>query len=65
MNRPGTDFQRTTFGLTTADAVDQKICVTCPKKADAFCCEKASREYQISGMCQPCQDSVFGKHKHP
>ena len=62
--KPGQDFQRAVFGLTTADAVDQKICVTCPKRADAFCCEKASREYRISGMCQPCQDSVFGKHEH-
>lgn len=63
--KPGTNFQRATFGLTTAQAVAQKICVTCPKRADAFCCEKASREYGISGMCQPCQDSVFGKHDHP
>ena len=63
--RPLTGFQRATFGLTTADAVAQAICVTCPKKADAFCCEKSAREYRISGMCQSCQDSVFGKHKHP
>ena len=62
--RPGDGFQRATFGLTTGQAVEQRICVTCPKRADAFCCEKANREYGISGMCQFCQDSVFGAHDH-
>ena len=32
-----------------------------PKGAFLFRNELAAREYYISGMCQVCQDSVFGR----
>ena len=40
----------------------QSICVTCPAPiVDAdFDNELSRKEYGISGMCQSCQDNVFG-----
>ena len=45
-----------------ADRIMQSICVTCPKDIlDAdFRTEVSRTEYGISGMCQSCQDAVFG-----
>ena len=35
-------------------------CMTCGGAAVEFRDELSVREYRISGMCQKCQDSVFG-----
>lgn len=38
-------------------------CATCPREFDPekeFKTELDKKEYRISGMCQKCQDSVFG-----
>ncbi len=35
-------------------------CVTCDYDATYFRDELSRREYSISGMCQRCQDKVFG-----
>lgn len=35
-------------------------CMTCEYKADYFRDEISRKEYAISGMCQRCQDKVFG-----
>ena len=39
------------------------LCVTCGAQIDmdSFRDELSIREYHISGMCQDCQDDVFGK----
>jgi len=36
-------------------------CTSCGKDAKDFRDELSKREYKISGFCQGCQDSVFGK----
>ena len=36
------------------------ICVICKKPITGFRDEISAKEYRISGMCQECQDSVFG-----
>jgi len=36
------------------------ICTTCQTKIEGFNNEISLKEYRISGMCQSCQDSVFG-----
>lgn len=36
------------------------VCVTCGGPVEGFRDELSQREYGISGMCQNCQDSVFG-----
>ena len=47
------------FGRTARIEADE--CTTCGGPADAFRNARSEREYTISGMCQDCQDSVFGK----
>jgi len=36
-----------------------KQCVVCGKQADIFSCDRAEREYNISHMCETCQNEVF------
>lgn len=36
-------------------------CPTCKKDIKEFRNQISKREFEISGMCQQCQDSVFGK----
>ena len=52
-------FLEEMFGRTTA--VENMKCVTCSEPADGFRDEVSLKEYTISGMCQSCQDSVFGE----
>ena len=48
-------------GITMTEALEKGICVDCRKPAeDTFKDSLSQREYQISGLCQVCQDSVFG-----
>ena len=43
-----------------------KLCVTCGKPViTPFRDALSEREYTISGMCQACQDSVFGDDNSP
>ena len=44
----------------TAKAIAEKRCPTCQKALGKFRDQLSAREYEISGMCQECQDSVFG-----
>ena len=46
------------------DRVKENKCPLCSKKIDTkieFRDELSIREYRISGLCQKCQDEVFGK----
>jgi len=36
------------------------ICMTCSGKVEGFDSELSQKEFLISGMCQKCQDSIFG-----
>jgi hypothetical protein len=40
--------------------IQNKVCPTCKEKVGEFRDELSEKEYTISGMCQECQDSVFG-----
>jgi len=44
------------------DRVIKDVCVTCDNKItdNSFKDEISIKEYSISGMCQECQDGVFG-----
>ena len=44
------------------DAVETGICPTCKKDIDrkGFKDARSLREYFISGLCQACQDEVWG-----
>jgi len=45
-------------------AIRKGFCVPppygCGKKVDTFNDERSRREYTISGLCQECQDKIFG-----
>lgn len=50
------------FGRVRSDSMRERICVTCGGPANSFQDELSAREFLLSGMCQACQDSVFGEH---
>ena len=39
---------------------DEGKCPTCGKTITGFRNASSTKEYKISGMCQKCQDDVFG-----
>jgi uncharacterized CHY-type Zn-finger protein len=47
------------FGRTISDSHNDKKCVTCGKKITKFKDDLSVKEYDISGMCQKCQDETF------
>ena len=47
-------------GVSRVGAVAEASCVTCKGEASSFRDSLSKKEYTISGMCQSCQDSIFG-----
>jgi len=47
-------------GVSRVGAVAEATCVTCQGEASSFRDAISTKEYTISGMCQSCQDSIFG-----
>ena len=47
---------------TREEAVESGLCATCGHDAlnNSFRDELSWKEYTISGMCQKCQDDIFG-----
>jgi hypothetical protein len=45
----------------TREAIENKQCPLCRKPITGFRDQGSEREYEISGMCQACQDRVFGE----
>lgn len=45
------------------EAVEQGLCPFCKKKVSSgdFQDELSKKEFKISGLCQKCQDKMFGK----
>ena len=56
-------FTEKNFGKSRTEAKEEKVCVFCHKPINSkdFRNEISRREYRISGICQKCQDGVFGK----
>tara|TARA_Y100001938_G_C8075102_1_gene425542 strand:- start:1841 stop:2068 length:228 start_codon:yes stop_codon:yes gene_type:complete len=48
------------FSMSRSVAMSNSKCVMCGGDATEFRNEVSKKEYQISKMCQSCQDSVFG-----
>jgi hypothetical protein len=48
------------FGRNRSTAHSAGTCVTCGKQARSFKDGASKHEYGISGMCQACQDDMFG-----
>ena len=52
------------FGIDREKSIKSNKCVFCAKEinpATEFRDEISKREFQISGICQGCQDKTFGK----
>jgi len=48
-------------GVSRVGAVAEASCVTCKGEASEFRDSLSQKEYTISGMCQKCQDDIFGE----
>lgn len=57
--RPADAIAKQLFGRDPVACKASGICVTCGGDASSFKDELSAREFQISGMCQTCQDGVF------
>jgi len=57
LNKPAFEI----FSDTKKD-VEQSLCVFCktPINEMGFRDELSKKEYSISGLCQKCQDNIFG-----
>jgi len=40
--------------------IKARVCMSCDSKVEGFNSEQSQKEFLISGMCQKCQDEVFG-----
>ena len=47
-------------GIPRTKAIRDDVCAACKGPAKLFRSALSRKEYTISGMCQKCQDSVFG-----
>jgi hypothetical protein len=47
------------FGQQAGKRLDHDLCPRCGKAARDFRDEISEREWEISGLCQPCQDAIF------
>jgi len=56
-------FTNQMFGTNYTECKDNNQCATCGKVADKFTDELSRKEFQISAMCQTCQDNVYGAKK--
>ena len=53
-------FLSSVMGRDREETITQNQCMSCGGRAMAFRDALSVREYTISGLCQRCQDSVFG-----
>ena len=49
------------FGRSPSLAIAGNQCVKCGESAVDFKDEVSQKEYRISGLCQSCQDGIFGE----
>ena len=48
------------IGTPRSVAFESSTCVTCSEGAKNFRDATSEKEYTISGMCQSCQDKIWG-----
>jgi len=54
------EFLTELTGRNRVDCVSKNICTTCGGDASTFTDALSEKEFTISGMCQVCQDDIFG-----
>lgn len=59
-----TTIAKELFGETAEEAQEKGSCIQCKEPALANCYSDAGvAEYQISGLCEQCFDSMFGEEE--
>lgn len=58
--RPSDKLAVIMFGRDPQECYVKGVCVVCGKDATVFADSKSRREYEISVMCQSCQNDIFG-----
>lgn len=53
------------FGRTLTHALENQVCVMCGEPATTFDDEVSKKEYDLSAMCQQCQNIVFATNPRP
>ncbi|MCI0564996.1 MAG: hypothetical protein MN733_41555 [Nitrososphaera sp.] len=53
-------FTRSVYGRERSKCIKEAVCVTCGGPAKNFRDPLSHKEFEISGMCQKCQNEVFG-----
>lgn len=53
------NFIKNTFGIDRKTNIKNDRCTLCGGLAIEFEDEQSKREFEISGMCQSCQDKFF------
>ena len=55
------NFAKKAFGRSSTEAKERGVCVTCGNKIkmEDFKDRISIKEYEISGLCQKCQDDTF------
>jgi len=48
------------FGIDRVKHIEKDICVMCGESATVFRNKTSEIEFSISGLCQKCQDEIFG-----
>ena len=63
LEKPDLDKPAFNLFLEEKARIREGKCATCNKeiKEEDFRDSRSKKEYSISGMCQECQDKVFGK----
>ena len=51
------------MGRSRVETIAQNKCMSCGKQANNFRDALSRQEYTISGLCQVCQDELFGKEE--
>ena len=49
------------FGRSRTESINKNVCVDCGCTATNFEDSLSRKEYSISGLCQACQDKMFGE----
>ena len=53
-------FTTQVFGTDYTECKKNNQCVTCGKEAKIFTDELSRKEFELSAMCQTCQNNIFG-----
>jgi len=54
------DMLMSVFGVDRVGSITDDKCVSCKEDATKFTDALSRKEYGISGLCQSCQDQIFG-----